>query len=671
MILTWAALAPTIAGVDRNAGVAVELTRGRIAGERLEGSEPRRLDPVVGSIVTVFAVAITAGVTATGAHATTGASSGGAALAALGRAVVVGVPLAAAVYASQRRVDARSARQLFVVGGILFVASLSSSSSALLYSIGRVAGWAATVAAVYLMLASPEGRLVARIDRVLLASFVAGAGALFVSTVPFVGDYPSPSPWSSCSVHCPHNVFMAVSSEPRFISNVVVDLQAVFFVCFFVAVVVRLRAKTREAGALRHGALAPMRIAAIALIVTFASLAVARKADPASWAAVAAGWLVAFAIVSLGVAFLVGAIRWHLFVTAGVRKVNAALRGMPGPAEVRDLLASAFDDPGLEIASWSGRRRRWIAMSGRPLVQPPGGSGRHLTEVREGRRRVVAIVHDAALAEDTAFVEAAAAAASVAFAGDRVAAHTSGLVRELKALRSRLVAAGDSERRRIERDLHDGAQQHLVALSIQLELAAEQAEAADPAEAGAMREMAGEAEHALQELRTLTRGMCPATLVERGLEVALRSAAGRCPVPTTVDASGIRGYPDEITTAVYFCCLEALQNVAKHARGARSAHIELRDADSVLSFLVSDDGPGINDRDARVGAGMINMRDRMTTVGGKLTVRSRPGQGTRVSGRIALTALPSADTPPGHGLAGTVPGARQRGHAERSSGPRG
>jgi signal transduction histidine kinase len=240
-----------------------------------------------------------------------------------------------------------------------------------------------------------------------------------------------------------------------------------------------------------------------------------------------------------------------------------------------------------------------------------------------------------------------AAAASVALAADRVAAQTSGLVEELKAVRSQSVAAGDSERRRIERDLHDGAQQQLVALSIHLELAAEKAELEDPAEAAALREMSREAEQALAQLRSLIRGMQPSSLREQGLEAAVRRAADRSVVPATVEGAGLQDYPAEITRAVYFCCLEALQNVAKHARGARSVHIELRDADSALSFSVSDDGPGIGDRGVRIGAGMINMRDRMATVGGRLIVQSAPGQGTRVSGRIPLSALAAPDGSPG------------------------
>ena len=355
-------------------------------------------------------------------------------------------------------------------------------------------------------------------------------------------------------------------------------------------------------------------------------------------------WALAFGVPALALAFLVGLVRWHLFVTGGIRSVNAHIREARGPEQVRELLAESFDDPGLQIASWSSPRRRWIGADGNPLDRPGPQSGLALTEVRDGRQRVVAIRHDVVLRADSAFVEAAAAAASVGFASDRVAARTAGMIRELRASRSRILAAADDERRRIERDLHDGAQQRLVGLCVHLELAAERAEPEHPDEAAALRELGVEVEEALEEIRSLTRGIYPGLLIERGLDVAVRSAAQRSTVSTTVAVDGLSDYPLEITTAVYFCCVEALQNVAKHAPGAQSVRIVLRDSGSVLSFSVSDDGPGLTGQNARVGAGMLNMRDRMTTIGGQLTVHSQPGQGTRVSGRVPLAAMDPGTT---------------------------
>ncbi len=616
-----------------------ELNLGRIDEGALERSPPVRIGFIVIGGITVAAVAVTAGLTAAGAHAMTGASGAGAVLAALGRGIVVGVPLAVSLYACRRPAHAQFGRVLLLVSSLWFLASLSTSSSSFLYSVGRIFGWVAEVGIVYAVLAFPDGRLRDRVDRSLVAVSIVLTSLLYLPTALLVARYPSPSPWSSCTATCPHNAFMAVTHQPALIDGAINPVRDLLTVIVFLIVAVRLTTRIRDANSLLRRTLTPVLVVAIGRLLVFAVGIGARRASADSALTLAAAWTVAFALPALAAGFLLGLARWHVFVTAGIQAVNARLREMPGPEEVRELLARAFDDPGLEIASWSSRRRRWIDAAGHTLNEPGKDSGRHLTEVRDGPRPAIAIVHDGALTEDYAFVESAATAASVAFASDRVAARTAGLIRELRASRARIVAAADSERRRIERDLHDGAQQHLVGLCIHLELAAEAAEQDHPSDAAELRKLVAEVEEALEEIRSLTHGIYPAMLVEGGLEVAVRSAARRSPVPATVEAKDLSEYPDEIIAAVYFCCAEALQNVAKHAREARSARVELREANRVLSFSVSDDGPGLNDNEARVGAGMLNMRDRMATVGGKLTVQSRPGQGTRISGRIPLAAI--------------------------------
>jgi signal transduction histidine kinase len=606
-------------------------------------SPPTRIRAELIGALTAGAVAITVGITAGSARATTGASGGTVALEALARGLIVGVPLAVALFACSRPAHARFGRQLLAVSGLWWLASLSASSSPLLYSVGRVAGWLAELGLVYTLLAFPGGALRGRFDRGLVAVTGALVATLYLPTSLLVARYPQPSPWASCTVHCPHNAFMIVGSQPAFVNGFVHVLREAITVAVFLLVAGVLAGRIRDANPLMRRTLTPVLVAAIGRLIVFVVALLARRVAPGSPLTDVAVWLLAFALPAIAVAFLIGLIRWYLFVAAGIRTVNARLLRTTGPEQVQEILAEAFEDPGLQIASWSAARRSWIAPDGNPLPQPAADSGRRLTEVRDGRRRVVAILHDVALREDTAFVEASAAAASVAFASDRVASRTAGMVRELRASRARILAAADSERRRIERDLHDGAQQRLVALCIHLELAAEKAELDHPEEAAALRELAMEVEQALDEIRSLTHGIYPATLLEQGLAAAVQSVALRSPVPTSVEVDGLGEYPDEISTAVYFCCVEALQNVAKHATGAGSAQIVLRETESALCFSVSDDGPGMLEADARVGAGMLNMRDRMTTVGGQLTVGSRDGRGTRVSGRVPLSAIAPAD----------------------------
>jgi signal transduction histidine kinase len=209
---------------------------------------------------------------------------------------------------------------------------------------------------------------------------------------------------------------------------------------------------------------------------------------------------------------------------------------------------------------------------------------------------------------------------------------------ELKASRQRLVAAQDQERRRLERDLHDGAQQHLVALRTRLALA-ERLTERDPGKAEAMianlEQQAGEA---LDTLRDLARGIYPPLLAEEGLVAALEAQARTAPVTVEVHGQDLARYPQEIEAAVYFCCLEALQNVGKYAH-ATTATIELSATEDALSFVVRDDGVGFDPRVTAKGSGTQNMADRVAAMGGSLTVESSPGEGTAVVGTIPARAL--------------------------------
>jgi signal transduction histidine kinase len=209
------------------------------------------------------------------------------------------------------------------------------------------------------------------------------------------------------------------------------------------------------------------------------------------------------------------------------------------------------------------------------------------------------------------------------------------LIEELRASRQRLVRAQDEERRRLERNIHDGAQQQLVALAVKLRLLQQLSER-DPAKAkelaGALQ---GEAQTALEDLRVLARGIYPPLLADQGLQAALSAQAGRSPIPVTVVADGVVRYPRDIEAAVYFCCLEAMQNAAKHAGGS-AVTVRLRSDRGELAFDVADDGPGFDPMDTSYGTGLQGMIDRLEAVGGRLEVRSSPGAGTRIAGRIAI-----------------------------------
>ena len=213
---------------------------------------------------------------------------------------------------------------------------------------------------------------------------------------------------------------------------------------------------------------------------------------------------------------------------------------------------------------------------------------------------------------------------------------------ELRASRQRLVSAQDVERRRLERNLHDGAQQHLVALKVKLGLA-EMLLGRDPGKAAAtLEQLKGDADEALETLRDLARGIYPPLLADKGLVVALESQARKATVPVRVEAEGVERYAQDVEATVYFCVLEALQNVQKYA-SASEVVVRLRGGEGTLVFEVADDGAGFDASTVRKGAGLTNMSDRLDASGGSLTLTSTPGSGTTIRGVINANVMATAN----------------------------
>ena len=227
---------------------------------------------------------------------------------------------------------------------------------------------------------------------------------------------------------------------------------------------------------------------------------------------------------------------------------------------------------------------------------------RCVTEISGDDGRVVAVVHDPALRDDPMFLDVARASVMKALELERLSAALRSSLRELKDSRARIMSSADRERQRIERDLHDGAQQSLVALRIRLELAGELLRESPARAEQVLGELGTEVDAALEQVRSLARGVYPSLLADRGLREALRAAALRNPVRTTVDMDGIGRYRPEVEAAVYFCCLEAIQNAMKHAGGVETISISLAE-DGDLRFEVRDDGAGFTEDDVHVGRG--------------------------------------------------------------------
>jgi signal transduction histidine kinase len=552
------------------------------------------------------------------------------------QAVIVATPIAVGLYAWRDGTHARFGRLLVLVGAAWFLAALSSSSNELLYSIGRVAGWTVEAGLIYLILAFPSGRLTNRIDRQLAGAAVAVVAILFLPTMFVTETYPTPSPFATCDADCPGNAFMLLDSEPGFLDGFVVPLRELLAVVILLGVVVRLADRIGRATRLMRRTLVPVLVLAMVRSLAVAVAIVLRRAGADDSVLEVATAVIALGLPALCIGFFIGLLRWRIHTADCLVALAHGLRSRNGPAQRRDLIAATLTDPTVELAFWrTDGGGGWVDADGKPTSLPPPPSDRRATLILDDDGPVAAVVHDAALSEQRSFVEAVGAYALVWDDNRRLAERVESSLTELRASRARILAAADDERRRIERDLHDGGQQRLVALRIRLQLA-EEVMKQDPTQARNMLHLlGGEVDAALDELRSLAAGVYPSLLAARGLPDAIRTAALQSTVPALVEVDGADRYSQEIETAAYFCCIEALQNVAKHAPDATSVSISLsRNGD--LHFEVCDDGPGFPVADGITGHGLVNMRDRMAAVGGELEIRSTPEAGTAVIGTIPV-----------------------------------
>ena len=554
----------------------------------------------------------------------------------LARALIVGAPIAVGIYARHHSASARFGALLIAMGVASFLTTLAESSTALVHAAGRISGWLSVPLLMYLVLAFPTGRLVARADRRLIAAGLAVVTVLYLPSVLLVERFPQPSPWSTCSAGCPDNPLMITGSEPEFVADVLIPFREVLVLALFGAVCLRLGMRLAASSRLMRRTLAPVLAVAITYFALFSALLVARRIDRSSELVELGAWALALAVPLMAAGFLFGIARWHLFLAAATQNLAGRLAEHPGPIELQSALADTFEDPQLQIVYPGTNGAVWVNAAGEPVSSPGPGSSRCLTEVADDGEVIAAIIHDDTLAQEHAFIDAARAYAVLTLDNRRLGEEAAALLDEVRESRMRIQASADDERRRVERDLHDGAQQRLVALRIKLELAAERIDGHDRRSAQLIRELGTEVEGALDEIRSLARGIYPSPLADRGLVEALRSAALQTVLPAKVEARNTRErYPRPIESAAYFCCLEAMQNASKHALRARSIVIELSD-NGVLRFEVVDDGEGFSPEAVEAGVGLTSMNDRLAAVGGELHVVSAPGRGTRVIGRIPL-----------------------------------
>jgi len=496
--------------------------------------------------------------------------------------------------------------------------------TSLTWTLAQLVAGLGSVVFVHLVLAFPTGRLTDRYDRRL----VGGAYAfLAVTRVAWVLVWqPTPGQVG----FAPRNPFVIAPSDELAWLFGPVSLVALAAV-LFVAVVVGLARHWRRASPALRRSLLPITIAAPFQLAFTVGWYLA-GAIPSEWGALRAAFqspLIALAGLVFPVGYLIGLVQARL-ARAAVADLAVELgRGVP-LGGLRDSLAKALRDPTLVLAFPAPAGEGLVLPDGQGVELPIEGDPAHaIARLERDGDLLAVLVYDPAIErEDPGRVTAVASVASMALENERLAAQVRAQLEEVRASRSRIVEAADAERRRIERDLHDGAQQRLVALAMRLDQARTgSAAASDLIDATTVELLA-----AIREVRDLARGVHPPILTDAGLAAAIEALAERTSFPVAIDATDSR-FPPEVEAAAYFVVAEGLTNIARYAE-ANEARVEVRTADGQLVVLVSDDGRGGAVLDG--GTGLRGLADRLAAVGGELTVTSEPGRGTTL-----LATLPA------------------------------
>jgi signal transduction histidine kinase len=519
----------------------------------------------------------------------------------------------------QRRPDTRTGA-LMTLTGLLYLGTqlLGESEWPPAYTLGEVVAVAWLVPFAALVLGYPSGRVSSRIDSLLVGGFVLGTIVLQVVWLLFLPFPPGRE-----------NVILIWSDAEA--ADVIDTCQRGFNATVGIGVaLVGVARWLRAAPALRR-LLLPMLAGTLAVVVLAAQayyrLVVGEFMRPSEE-------ITAIVLFSVPLAFLLGILRAQM-ARAGMADLVVALQRAPDSARLGELLARTLRDSSLELVYWLPGFETYVDGDGKPVVLPAEDSRRVATPIEHHGTRVAALIHDAALTYEPELLDVVCAAADVALERTRLQNELESRVEELASSRARLVEAGDTARRRIERDLHDGAQQRLVSLAIALRMTEDRIkddpETAATLVAAARREVT----ESLEELRELARGIHPAAL-DHGLGSALDSLAVRSQTPVRVSVEIEERLSGPVELAAYFVASEGLANVAKYAQ-ASEATIRVTRRDDIAVVEVGDDGVG--GADSANGSGLRGLADRVEALGGTLRVTSPPDGGTVLTAEMPCAGV--------------------------------
>jgi signal transduction histidine kinase len=490
--------------------------------------------------------------------------------------------------------------------------------------VGLTAGYA------HVVLAYPSGVLRSRLERRVVAAGYAAVVAFPVAML-LVFDHERTCPFHNCPPDPARSLIAVAPSAGAF--DHIQDVYKVFvygvLTVVFLALIGRRLWRATPRG---RRILAPLILAGFFMATRGVFEAILQVAGhPHRASELVYSWQIA-GQAALPIA-LVGGLLSARLAKGTIADLVLELAHTP-PAQVRDVLARALGDPTLEVAFWLPSRRAYVDIGGAPVTLPAARDDdrRVVTYLTHDGEPVAALIHDPVQRDEPGFVEAAGEAARLALENARLQADVRAQLAKVQESRRRIVTAADERARKIERDIHDGAQQRLVALALELRIAQRQLRDSTGPEVDRLLEGAvGELQVAVEELRELARGVHPAVLTEDGLASAIDSLASRTPIPLRVATIPEERLPAEIEAAAYFVVCEAVTNAVKHAE-ATVVHVSAERLNGTLVVSVEDDGVG--GADDAVGTGLRGLVDRVEAHGGTLRVESRPGQGTRVIGEL-------------------------------------
>jgi signal transduction histidine kinase len=533
-------------------------------------------------------------------------------------------PVLVGLYWYRRRPQSRFGPMLIGFGflGALYI--LQSSSNSWLFSIGLLAETAIGIATRVLILAFPTGRLDRPAKVILVIS-------ILVSPVPAVlNQLLSPQTGagasiSGCRVACPRNEF-AITSNPELAAALLDTFRfGVIFASILTAGLLIWRFATGTPPQRRALAIGtPIALLFLTFQVTFQLLGTVDA--PPSVFSEFVKWGIVAARAALWYGFLAALIAAELFAKRALAHLVQQALQRPSRDELEAMLRDQLGDPDLRLIFLRGRE-------GSLRAEP----GRAVTLISHQGAPRVAIVHDPQLNDDPELLETAGAAVLLAAENAELEAGWTEALQELERSRTRLVRAADDERRKFERNLHDSVQQRLISTKIRLEREAEEGDLSE-SRRERLRTIARSVEDALAEVRQIAHGLYPPLLIASGLPTAIRRARDHAASSPQIEAVGVGRYPPEIESAVYYCCLEAMQNATKHGGRDVNVSVALAEENGQLTFRVVDDGPGFAVGEVR-GLGLQNMEDRLGALGGRLTITSAPGHGTTVSGTVPVGPL--------------------------------